>query len=94
MKDLNEQNVDVQSRSMRNNSICPGIAETGNENCEDKFKGFIAYELDVRQTVEFHRVHREERRVHLSLRICTILGTRTGAEIGLFEIKRRTRQKL
>lgn len=80
---------------MKDNSICHGIAKTGNENCEDKFKGFIAYEVDIRQTVEFYQVHSEERRVHLSLRsLYNLLGTRTGAEIGLFEIKRRTRQKL
>lgn len=72
MKDLNVQNVDLQSRSMRDNSICHGIAETGNENCEDKFEGFIAYESDIRQTVEFHRVHREERRVTYHCEVCTI----------------------
>lgn len=36
MNDLNERHVDLQSRSMRDNLIFHGIAETDNENCENK----------------------------------------------------------
>lgn len=64
MNDLNERHVDLQSRSMRDNLIFHGIVETDNENCEDKLKEFIAEKLDIRHTVEFHRVHRMGRRVH------------------------------
>lgn len=37
----NEQHIDIQSRTMGDNLIFHGDAETDNENCEDNFNEFI-----------------------------------------------------
>lgn len=50
---------------MRDNLIFHRIAETDNENSIYKLKEFITEKLlDIRHSVELHRVHRIGRRVH------------------------------
>jgi hypothetical protein len=43
--------------------IFHGIAETEEENCEEKLDEFIRDRLGIENKVEFHRVHRMGRRV-------------------------------
>ena len=64
MKELNDQQLDLQTRSMRDNLIFHGIEENDGENCESVLKEFIADVLKVEQSVEFHRVHRMGRKIH------------------------------
>ena len=58
LDDLYERHLDLQTRSMRDNLIFDGIAETEGENTEDALKTFIATEMEVTDEISFHRVHR------------------------------------
>ena len=58
LDDLYERHLDLQTRSMRDNLIFDGIAETEGENTEYALKTFIATEMEVTDEISFHRVHR------------------------------------
>ena len=62
IEELNERHVDLQYRSMRDNLIFHGIAETEEENCEEALDEFIKDTLKIEDKIEFHRVHRMGRK--------------------------------
>ena len=55
---LSEKILDMQIRDMRDNLIFKGLAECEGENCEALVKQFIVEKLEVRDDIEFVRVHR------------------------------------
>ncbi|XP_062615270.1 uncharacterized protein LOC134277008 [Saccostrea cucullata] len=60
--DLKERHLDLQTRSMRDNLIFEGIAETQEEDAEDLIKEFIKTEMNITDKIDFHRVHRMGRK--------------------------------
>ena len=50
--------TDLQCRSMKNNLIFTGLAESSNENTEHVLRDFILQELGVECDIEFGNVHR------------------------------------
>ena len=61
--DLRERHIDLQCRTMRDNLIFNGLTETDEENTEEILKDFIKKEMEITQTIEFHRVHRMGRKI-------------------------------
>ena len=61
--DLRERHIDLQCKTMRDNLIFNGIIEEDEENTEETIKDFIKKEMEIIQTIEFHRVHRMGRKI-------------------------------
>lgn len=61
---LSERNLELQSRSMRDNLIFTGIAEEEREDTETILNGFIKNTLEITQDIGFHRVHRMGRKIN------------------------------
>ena len=56
--DLTNSHIDLQARSMRDNLIFNGIAETKDEITENVVKLFIKTEMNIKKEINFERVHR------------------------------------
>lgn len=61
-KRFKESLLDIQARSMRDNLVFSGIAETAEEDAETTVRQFIQHQLklpsDTVKNISFHRVHR------------------------------------
>ena len=63
LSELQERQLDLQTRSMRDNLVFDGIPETNEEDPEAVRKSFLKDEMDLSDEFHFERVHRMSRQI-------------------------------
>lgn len=68
LQSLKERQIELQSRTMRDNLIFTGIPENETEDTEKVLADFIKNKLEITKDIEFERVHRMGKKIQGKLR--------------------------